>query len=206
MRRFIEALDALAAERAGCATAADELGRDVDDDLIDQPLGEERGVDLTAALDQNTEDVAAAELVPEGLEVDAALICGGQLEDLGEANLAFFGGGDQGVGADDSGRLADPELAVEDDPERLARVLAVDPRVELGIVLQHCVDTDQDRVVLVAKAVRVKSGLFARYPAGLPRARGDLAVQAHRELGSHERAACEAMLDVELVEASGPFL
>src|SRR2546428_14003427 len=54
----------------------------------------------------------------------------------------------------------------------------------------------------VAQPVSVEASLLARDPAGLAGAGGDLAVQAHRELGADKGAPRLAVLDIELVEAS----
>ncbi len=57
----------------------------------------------------------------------------------------------------------------------------------------------------VPEPVAVGASLLACDPSGLTSASRDLAVQAHRELGGHERAAGQAVLDVELVQPPSPL-
>src|SRR5207247_2651618 len=163
--------------------------------------GEQRGMDLAAALDQDAEQVAPAELVQQRCEVDSAFGVRGQLQDLRQPDVSAPGGGDQSVRTDDSGRVPDAEPAVEHDRERLAHVPAVlESGRELGVVGDHGVDADEDRVVLVPQAVGMQPGLLAGDPARLARAGGDLAVEADGELRGHEGTAGGAVLDVELVQ------
>ena len=95
-------------------------------------------------------------LVEERGKRDATLACSRQFQDLGQTNAPWSGGGDQGVRPDDPRGLADAELGIEDDAERLAHLLAVEAGGELWIVRDHGVDPDEDRVVLVTEAMRVE--------------------------------------------------
>ena len=56
------------------------------------------------------------------------------------------------------------------------------------------------------ESMRMDASLLARDPFRLSSARRDLAVQAHGKLGGDERAARQAMLDIELVEPARPLL
>src|SRR5215469_14110465 len=198
-RRVVEVFDPRAAKRAWRFAAADQHRRHVSKDPVDQTGLEESGVDLSPSFHQDAQEVAPAELLEKGFEVDAAVGVFRNLDDLCQAHIALFRRGDQCVGADDPGRLPDAQLAVEDDSQGLAAFLAFDPGGELWVVAEHGVDSDQDGVVLMAEAVRMRPRLLPRDPARLTRRGRDLAVQARRKLGADEWSARAAVLDVELV-------
>src|SRR5579859_8221846 len=55
----------------------------------------------------------------------------------------------------------------------------------------------------MAQPVALAACRFAADPAGLAGCGGDLSVQAHGELGGHERPPGQAVMKVELVETPG---
>src|SRR5207245_5819486 len=118
-------LDAAAPQRSGSVAAADELGRNVRVDLVDQALREEGGVHLPATFDQHTDQVALAELIEQVRQGDTSVGRAGQLQDLGQPDPARFGRRDERVRADHARRLADAKLRVENDSQGLTYVLAV---------------------------------------------------------------------------------
>src|SRR5438874_3025756 len=119
-------LDAFSAERPGCVLAPDEPRRDVRVNLVDEALGEEGRVDLPTALYEQADQVALAELVEQGWQRDTAFFCRRQIQDLGQPDAAGFRRCDERVRADHPRRLADAKLRVEDDADRLARLLAIE--------------------------------------------------------------------------------
>ena len=112
---------------------------------------------------------------------------------------------DHGVGADNARGLPDPKLRVDHDAKGLADAFPVEAGGELGVVGDHGVDADEDRVVLVTEAVGVQPRFFAADPARLPGPCRDLAVEAHRELGCDKGTPGQAVLDVKLVQSHGPI-
>src|SRR4029077_85389 len=57
---FAQERDPLSADRARSLAAADQPGRDVGVDLVDEAFPEERGVHVGSTLDQDAEDVSPA--------------------------------------------------------------------------------------------------------------------------------------------------
>src|SRR6266850_1098802 len=89
LRGFGQAFHACSTQGSGGIPAADQTGRDVRVDLVHQAFGEERGMDLGAALDEQAEQAAVAELVEERGQRDSAVRGGGQAKDLGRSHAAL---------------------------------------------------------------------------------------------------------------------
>ena len=76
-------------------------------------------------------------------------------------------------------------MAVHDDDKRVPS--AHHPRVQLGIVLQYCVDAHHHRVHLGAQLVDIDSRLFAGDVLGVACPRGYFPVQAHGRFDQDKR-------------------
>ena len=104
--------------------------------------------------------------------------------------------------ADELGVERQPRLGVEDDARRLPEV-AVDARGQLRVVGQRGADPDHDGVALGAPVVGAEARVLARDPLRVAGVGGDLAVERHRGLEEHLRAAGAGVLAERLVEAAG---
>ena len=101
--------------------------------------------------------------------------------------------------ADQGGVEGQPRVGVEDDPGGLSRG-PVEPGGEQRVVGERGADADRDGVALGAPAVDQLAALDARDPAGVAGGRGDAAVERHRRLVGHQRAAGASALAEGLVE------
>ena len=107
--------------------------------------------------------------------------------------------GSSGRAAHELGVERQPPLGVEHDAARLAR-RAVDPGVQLRVVGQRGPDPDRDGVALGAPVMRAQPRRLAGDPLRVPGAGRDLAVERHRGLEEHVRAAGPGVLAERLVE------
>src|SRR6266851_5914443 len=196
---IFNALDSLATYRADCLATADHHGGDVREHLIDEAVGKESRVQLTAAFHQDTQQVPLAKLVQKGRQRYTTIGRRRQAKNLGCANPPCLCGCDERVGANNSRRLPDAELGIDYHAKGLPGVHSVQSRRQLRVVGDNGVDADQHCVVLVTQAMAVRACLVAGDPSRLTGAGGDLPVQAHRELGGHKWATRETVFDVKLV-------
>src|SRR5215204_461618 len=211
-RRLRDPLDALALERVARVRAADEDRGEEQPQLVELARVEERAGQLRAALEQDRREVGGAELVERRAHA-RRLVLPRRDDHLGARGLQRVGLQPRRGPPDDDrqgelGRAAhelrverQPALGVEDDPARLARD-AGDPRVELRVVGQRGADPDDDGVALGAPVMRQQARLLAGDPLRVAGARGDLAVERHRRLEQHVRAAGARVLAERLVDES----
>src|ERR1700716_1443403 len=106
--------------------AAYEARRDVSEDLVHQTFSEERRVYFGAALDEQAEHAAAAQFVQKSGKRHAAVGCRGQTENFRGSDTTGASGSNKSVGANDPGRVPDPQLRVDNHPNRLTQPIAVD--------------------------------------------------------------------------------
>ena len=93
-------------------------------------------------------------------------------------------------------------LGVEDHPPRLATD-ALDTGRQKRVVVRHGVDAHGHGVALRAPAVSSRAAGLAGDPLRVPGGGGHLAVEGHRRLEDHQRAARAGMLAERLVEQPG---
>src|SRR5438552_2174536 len=138
---------------------ADQLRPDVSEDLVHQLFAEHRSMNLRPAFDEDADHVAPAELIHKVRKGHPAVPRRRQLDDLGQPDAAAACGCDHSIGADNARGLPDPKLRVDHDAKGLADAFPVEAGGELGVVGDHGVDADEDRVVLVTEAVGVQPRL-----------------------------------------------
>ncbi len=166
------------------APAAEQDGRDVADDLVDEPVVPEAAGEGRAAFEQHAHDAPRVQ--------------------VGEHLLRGVGG-DDGLGRVVAhlgiGRGA--ARAVEDDADRLALrswLRGCRPDGQQRIVGHHRADADEDRVDPGAQAMAVAArGLPGDPPAGAVGS-GDLPVEARPVLPDHERPAAAHGMQPGLVD------
>src|SRR5207302_10373753 len=200
-------------DRRGGFLTADHDGCQEGDHGVDQACIEEGAVDFGAALDEQAQDVPAAELLEQLIEVDAlAWARRAPAQHLGARRLqrGHSRGRRAGGGRHQRRRLAalpgqhrrrrrDPEGRVDDHAQGLAGRPG-EPVRQLWIVLDDGAGADQDGVMELAQPVSLGAGPLAGDPARLPAGGRDPAIEADRELDGDEGPAGDAVLDVEAVE------
>ena len=139
--------------------------------------------------------VATITSAPATSSASAARRGRGAGDDDGEREL--------GGAADELGVERQARLGVEHDAPRLA-VHAFDAGREQRVVGERGADADRDRVALGAPVVREPARRLARDPLRVAGAGRDLAVERHRRLEEHERAAGARVLAERLVEQPRP--
>src|SRR6185369_895806 len=200
-------------KRGEAATVAEQLRRDVDEQLVDETGGEQRCVELLAGLDVQLVDLAPAEVGDHRREVDLAARRRRE-RDLGAVRFeratprAVV---DRRVDEHLSRRREDArggrrlEARIDDHAQRLAHRLD-EAHVEPRVVVAHGADARQHRSGALAPGVAVG----ARRRAGDPLARAvgerAAAVERNRDLHAQPRPAAlhpghEA--DVELARSGG---
>src|SRR4051812_3787216 len=206
-------LDALALERVARARAADHHGRDEQPDLVDLAGVEERAGQVRAALEQDRGDPGGAELVERRAHARGLVLARGH-DDVGAGDLERIGGQapgrprdhhrerDLAGAAHELGVQRQPRLGVEHHAARLAGD-AGDAGGEQRVVGQRSADPDGDRVALGAPVVGELAAGLAGDPLRVAGARGHLAVERHRRLEQHVRAARAGVLAERLVEQPG---
>src|SRR5258708_18380324 len=100
-------VDSFARQGTRRFAAADQARCEICVHLVDQGLCEERGVDFCATFDQEAQHAALAQLIEQGWEAHPAVGASGQAKHLGRAYTTWLRRGDESVGADYPGRLAD---------------------------------------------------------------------------------------------------
>jgi hypothetical protein len=106
---------------------------------------------------------------------------GGRLRGDGDEHRRFFGC------LYELARECQPGLGIEHDSHEGAR--AGGPRREERVVGEYGADADEDRVDAAAEVVHDPTRCSGRQPAVFLRSRGQGAIEAHRPLGDHPRAA-----------------
>jgi len=156
---------AVPAQGSGRSAAADQTGRDISVDLVDEALCKERCMHLAATLDEQAEHAAFTELVQQRRQRDSTVGSGGQAYHLGGSYAPRARRGDQRIRTDDLGRLAEAKLRIDDDAQGLAGALTINASRQLRVVGDHCVDANHDRVVHVPQTMTMGARLFSCDPA-----------------------------------------
>ncbi|GEJ56174.1 hypothetical protein AMYX_09150 [Anaeromyxobacter diazotrophicus] len=168
----------------------------MDQHAVHEPRGEERRVELGAALDQEVGEAEGPEPRQQVVEIHPAAAAGAMQHGHPRpvpALPAAGEGGDQGrrLGGDrehpQRGRQAEP--GVEHHPHRIVTASSRQPRVEDGIVLPGGAGAHQHRVDLVAQPVHLAPRRLSRHPARVAAGGGDLAVERDGGLEGDERPA-----------------
>src|SRR4051812_21090799 len=202
-------LDPAALERVARLAPADDEGREEQPRLVDLAGVEERAGEVRAALEQDRGHVAVAELLERRAHARVLVLAGGDEHlrpgGLERGRLLARRGARDDDGQRDLRRRLDelagerePRERVEDHAARLA-VHAVDARGQLRVVGQRGPDADGDGVDGRAPAVGEPAAVLAGDPLRVARRGRDLAVERHRRLEEHPRAAGARVLAEGLV-------
>src|SRR5260370_4375274 len=100
-------VDSFARQGTRRFAAADQARCEICVHLVDQGLCEERGVDFCATFDHEAQHAALAQLIEQGWEAHPAVGASWQAKHLRRAYPTWLRRGDESVGADYPGRLAD---------------------------------------------------------------------------------------------------
>src|SRR6267154_5483505 len=88
VRGLSQVFHAVSAQGSGRVAAADQTGRDIGVDLVDEALCKERCMYLAAALDEQAEHSASSELIEQWQQRDSTVGRGGQSYHLGRSHPA----------------------------------------------------------------------------------------------------------------------
>ena len=180
-------------------------------DLVDLAGVEERAGELRPALEQDRRDAGGAELVERGAHPRRLVLARGD-DHVGAGDLERVGLQARARRARrrrSAAARARPRTSWESSGSRPSesnttrrgwRGDALDPRVELRVVGERGADPDDDGVALGAPVVRAQPRGLAGDPLRVAGARRDLAVERHRRLEEHVRAARARVLAERLVE------